>query len=312
MHPPMFSIVIACYNQRHFVRAAVESAISQPHPSKEVIAVDDGSRDGTPEVLDTFGDSIRLVKFKKNQGALAARNHGCSLATGEYLVFLDGDDALMPWALQVYERLIQSQNPKIILGQRNYFRGEVPRVAAGDVPTMIDFVNYPCWFQRDRMVAFGASTFVVHRQTFWDAGGWSPGIFHLDMTDLLLKLGLSGTTLIVQSPKTTWYRKHSANVTLAFRAMLQCAEVLLRKERAGEYPGGRRYKFARAGCLGGPIQYWIRRAAGAGIYSESLKVAGSAWFTILAAIIQRFIVLSKGRRPVQSMDLPAIDAAQEK
>ena len=82
MIKPKFSIVIACYNQRHFVQSAVESAISQPHPSKEVIAVDDGSSDGTPEVLDGFGDSIRLVKFEKNQGAIAARNHASSLATG--------------------------------------------------------------------------------------------------------------------------------------------------------------------------------------------------------------------------------------
>jgi len=88
--------------------------------------LDDGSSDGTPEVLDVFGNSIRLVKFAKNLGPLAARNHGSSLATGEYLVFLEGDDVLMPWTLQVYERLIATLRPKIILGQRFYFQGEVP------------------------------------------------------------------------------------------------------------------------------------------------------------------------------------------
>jgi glycosyltransferase involved in cell wall biosynthesis len=300
----MFSIVIACYNQRHFVRAAVESAISQPHPSKEVIAVDDGSRDGTPEVLDAFADSIRLVKFAKNQGALAARNHGSSLATGEYLVFLDGDDALMPWTLQVYERLIAARNPRIILGRRHYFRGDVPRAASGDVPRKIDFVDYPCWFEKDRMVAFGASTFVVHRQTFWDAGGWSPEIFHLDMTDLMLKLGLSGKTIVVLAPETAWYRLHSGNVTHAFAAMLRCAEALLKKERAGEYPGGRKYISARAGCLGGPILHWIRSGAGAGLYLEAMRLAGSAWFTILLAIVRRFVALSRGHHPVQSVELP--------
>ena len=134
MRPPRFSIVIACYNQRHFVQAAVESAISQPHPSKEVIAVDDASSDGTPEVLDGFGDSIRLVKFAKNQGALAARNHGSSLATGEYLVFLDGDDVLMPWTLQVYERLIAAQSPKIILGRRTLLSRRSSQSGRGGCP----------------------------------------------------------------------------------------------------------------------------------------------------------------------------------
>ncbi len=303
MHPPRFSIVIACYNQRHFVQAAVESAISQPHASKEVIAVDDGSSDGTPEVLDPFGDSIRLVKFAKNQGATAARNHGGSLATGEYLVFLDGDDALMPWTLQVYERLIAAHGPKMILGRRFTFEGEIPRAGTKDVPSKIDFVNYSCWFQKDRAVAFGASTFVVHRQTFWEAGGWSSGIFHLDMTDLLLKLGLSGTTLVVLAPETAFYRKHSANVTNDFSGMLRCAEVLLKKEQAGKYPGGRKYMSARAVCLGGPILFWVWKAAEAGLYSEAMKMAGSAWLTILVAIVRRFIVLGIGRHPVQSVEL---------
>jgi len=303
MHPLRFSIVVACYNQRHFVQAAVESAISQPHPSKEVIVVDDGSSDGTPEVLDAFGDSIRLVKFVKNQGALATRNHGSSLATGEYLVFLDGDDVLMPWTLQVYERLIAGLRPKIILGQRFYFQDEVPRAAAADFPSKIDFVDYPCWFQKDRMVAFGASNTVVHRKTFWDAGGWSPEIFHLDVTDLMLKLGLAGKTLVILAPPTVWYRKHSAAITYDVAGMLRCAQVLLQKERAGEYPGGRKHLFARSTCLGGPMWFWIRRAVGAGLCVEAMKLAGSAWFTILAAIVRRFIALGRGGRPVQSLEL---------
>lgn len=298
-----FSIVIACYNQEGFVREAVESALSQEHPSKEIIVVDDGSRDGTPKVLEEFGDSIRLVKFAKNQGALAARNHGSSLATGEYLVFLDGDDVLMPWTLQVCERLIAAESPKIILGRRFTFQGDVPKTAAEDAPNKIDFVNYACWFQKDRTVAFGASSFVVHRQTFWDAGGWSPGVFHLDMTDLLLKMGLSGKTLVILAPKTVWYRIHSANVSHSVPLILRCAQVLLKKERAGEYPGGRKYLFARSTCLGGPMLSWILIAVGKGIYLEAMKLAGSAWFTILAAIVRRFIALCRGRRPVQSVEL---------
>jgi glycosyltransferase involved in cell wall biosynthesis len=298
-----FSIVIACYNQRHFVQAAVESAISQPHPRKEVIAVDDASSDGTQEILEAFGDSIRLVKFATNQGASAARNQGSSLATGEYLVFLDGDDVLMPWTLQVYERLIVDESPEIILGRRFYFQGEVPGAAAEDFPSKIDFVNYEYWFQKDRTVRFGASNFVVRRKTFCDAGGWSPGIFHLDITDLLVKLGIAGKTLVILSPKTVWYRIHSDNTVHSVMPFLQCSRVVLEKERAGEYPGGRKHSFARSTCLGGPILYWILRAVGAGLYFEAIKLAGSAWFTILAAIGRRVIAIFRGRRPVQTVAL---------
>jgi glycosyltransferase involved in cell wall biosynthesis len=299
----MFSIVIACYNQKHFVRAAVESAIAQRAADKEVIAVDDASSDGTGEVLQAFSSSIQVVRFAKNQGALAARNHGAALARGEYLVFLDGDDALMPWALEVYDRLIAEHSPTLVLGKRRYFRDQVPNVVPEDIPHEIRYVSYPSWFYKDREVAFGASTFVVRREAFWDAGGWSPEIFHLDISDLLLKLGLAGRTLVIVEPSTAWYRIHSANATRALSAMIGCARLLLAKERRGEYPGGRKYVLARATCLGGPILYWIRRAAGAGLRIDALRLAGSAWRTILAAIVRRAVVLCKGRQPVQAVGI---------
>jgi glycosyltransferase involved in cell wall biosynthesis len=298
-----FSIVVACYNQEGFIREAVESALSQKHPSKEIIVVDDNSQDGTADVLNTFGTSIILERFPVNRGVDAARNHGASLASGEYLVFLDGDDVLMPWTLQVYERLIAAESPKIILGQRLEFQGEVPRAVAEEYPSKIDFVNYACWFQKDRTISFGASSLVVHRKTFWDAGGWSPGIFHLDMPDLLLKLGLSGTTLVMLAPEIVWYRIHSTNVSHAVAKFLRCAQVLLKKERAGEYPGGRKYSFARSTCLGGPMLSWILIAVRKGLYLEAVKLAGPAWLTILKAIVRRFIALCRGRRPVQSVEL---------
>ncbi len=89
-----FSIVITCYNQERFIRAALDSALSQCEPTQEVIVVNDGSRDGSKEALEAFGDSIVLINFSANRGASEARNYGASLASGEYVVFLDGDECL--------------------------------------------------------------------------------------------------------------------------------------------------------------------------------------------------------------------------
>ena len=134
MSESLFSVVIACYNQEGFVRQAVESALSQEYPSKEIIVVDDGSSDGTADVLNTFGESIILARLPINRGAVAARNHGASLASGEYLVFLDGDDVLMSRALEVYGRLITARCPKIIFGRSAKCYGEVPEVKTADLP----------------------------------------------------------------------------------------------------------------------------------------------------------------------------------
>jgi len=113
-----FSIVITSYNQPEFIKDAVDSALVQRTAEKEIIVVDDASTEGTLQILRQYGDAIRLVPLETNQGACVARNCGAAVAAGEYLVFLDGDDALVPWALDVYERIVQAKKPKMILGRR--------------------------------------------------------------------------------------------------------------------------------------------------------------------------------------------------
>ena len=126
MSPIRFSIIITCYNQREFIRAAVESALAQPHTLKEIIVVDDASTDGSVEQLEQFANSIRLIKFTTNRGAIEARNEGARQAKGQYLVFLDGDDVFRRWALHAYECLIVERSPKIIAAQSLWFSGDVP------------------------------------------------------------------------------------------------------------------------------------------------------------------------------------------
>ena len=88
---PLVSIIIPVYNGETYIAEAVESALVQDYPSKEVIVVNDGSTDGTMEVLRQFGGSIRVVD-QANGGPPRARNAGLAAARGEYVAFLDADD----------------------------------------------------------------------------------------------------------------------------------------------------------------------------------------------------------------------------
>lgn len=88
---PLISIVIPNYNGALFVVEAIESALNQDYERKEVIVVDDGSTDGSVELLRSFGDQIRLIATA-NFGASAARNEGLLAAQGELIAFLDSDD----------------------------------------------------------------------------------------------------------------------------------------------------------------------------------------------------------------------------
>lgn len=96
---PLVSIIIPCYNGERFVAEAIESALAQTYPHKEVIVIDDGSTDNSLEVIKSFGDKIRW-ETGPNRGGCAARNRGIELARGELIQFLDADDLLHPQKLE--------------------------------------------------------------------------------------------------------------------------------------------------------------------------------------------------------------------
>ena len=299
---PRFSVVITCHNQRDFIRAAVDSAVSQPIGLREIIVVDDGSTDGSQAILGEYADSIQLLALPRNQGAIAARNHGASHARGEYLVFLDGDDLLMPWALNVYERIVAERNPTLILANSVWFKEQVPALREQDIPGQVDFVEYPTLLEKDRTVGLSASTYVVKRQQFQEVGGWTPGIFQLDLQDLSTKLALSRLVLVV-SPATAFYRIHSSNSILSVPPFLRNLHLLLEKEKRGQYPGGRKHRFARRGWLGGLAVFWLTRAVRDQRYREAWKLVVSAWTMMMVATVRRAAARTKGRCPIQTLAL---------
>ena len=91
------SVIITCYNQGRFLGEAIESALRQTRPPHEIIVVDDGSTDDTAAIASRYR-RVKLVQ-QRNSGLAAARNAGIHASTGDYLVFLDADDRLIPCAL---------------------------------------------------------------------------------------------------------------------------------------------------------------------------------------------------------------------
>jgi glycosyltransferase involved in cell wall biosynthesis len=91
---PMVSVIIPCYNGEHFIGDAIKSVLSQSFQEIEVIVVDDGSSDGSGEVIDKYKGDPRVVclAHEKNLGIPAARNTGIRHSRGKYIAFLDQDD----------------------------------------------------------------------------------------------------------------------------------------------------------------------------------------------------------------------------
>lgn len=299
MLEPQFSVVIACYNQENFVREAVDSVLVQAGSRCEVIAVDDASRDGTADVLRGYGSHILFARPEKNLGASGARNFGASLARGEYLVFLDGDDALAPWALDVYESLVQ-RRPEMILAHSRKCQNTLPEAARAEAPDAIQFAEYPEFLEKDRSWVYNSSSLIVRRKTFLAAGGWTQGLFYQDIQDLLLKLSVAGKTILVHSPETVWYRMHGTNAVGKVQPFVEGIFLLLAKARRKEYPGD---GWRRAAWLGGLAFYWCKTSLTHGLPLQALRLLARTWWMIGLAALRRARCWVAGRSPLQKIQI---------
>jgi glycosyltransferase involved in cell wall biosynthesis len=98
---PLFSVVIPTFNRANLIGRAIDSVLAQTMGDFEIIVVDDGSSDGTREVVNALTDPrIRLIPLASNQGAAAARNAGIAAARGELISLLDSDDEYAPAFLE--------------------------------------------------------------------------------------------------------------------------------------------------------------------------------------------------------------------
>lgn len=109
MSQPLVSIIIPLYNRKHLISRCVKSVCDQTYTNLEIIVVDDGSTDEPDEVLTELANDTRIKILRKtNGGVSSARNLGLDTATGEYVMFLDSDDAMMrtaaEWCVESMER----------------------------------------------------------------------------------------------------------------------------------------------------------------------------------------------------------------
>lgn len=96
---PLVSIITSAYNRAHYLAEVIESVLNQDYPATEYIVLDDGSTDGTWNIIAGFGDRIRAFRHP-NMGETQTMNRGLELATGEIIGVVNSDDPLLPGAIR--------------------------------------------------------------------------------------------------------------------------------------------------------------------------------------------------------------------
>jgi glycosyltransferase involved in cell wall biosynthesis len=179
---PFFSVVIPVFNRPREIQRALKSCLDQEPAGFEIVVVDDGSTDDTQAAIGQWADErVTMVSHSGNRGVCAARNTGVRNARGEWLVFLDSDDELLPGALDVMARRIRETSSTI---QRLFFCYAYPdggRPAAPVVEEVLDYARYLSWAEQ-----IPRSDFLncVRRSTFpivaWPESRAYERIYHLN------------------------------------------------------------------------------------------------------------------------------------
>ncbi len=189
MSASSLSIVIPAFNAADYLHATIDSCLRLDPLAREIIVVDDGSTDGTDSVGRKFGDRVRYTRVE-NGGVSRARNIGADQSCGEWLLFLDADDLLLPDGPAALVRRAEAEQAGVCYGMvtvrekppqpprtsgYNYAEGAPPAPALG---------NY--W----RCAVITPGSAVIRRDLHARLGGFVPGFEPMEDRDYWIKAGL--------------------------------------------------------------------------------------------------------------------------
>jgi GT2 family glycosyltransferase len=234
--PPTISVVIPTFNRSGLLVEAIESVLRQTHPAREIIVIDDGSTDDTPQALARFGPRVTCQR-QQNSGQAVARNLGIKLASGDFVAFLDSDDLWVERRLELQLAALTRQ-PQLdfLFGLEAKFDAEQqseaceiqdPEVRArllaldGEVPSALELLL------RENVVP--TSTVLVRRSCCLAIPGMDPTIQPVEDYDFWLRLARQGARFGFVNAFLCRRRMHEGNLVKQWlRLRVATAAVLER------------------------------------------------------------------------------------
>jgi len=203
---PTVSVLMPCHNAAPFVAEAVESCLQQ-QVDLEIVAVDDGSTDGTGDLLRRFGPPVTVLSGPR-QGAPTARNIAYQASTAPFIQYLDADDTILPGKLAAQLSFLETSSAGAVYGDWRYCfeeggshrLGPVQRTGPQDDPIEALLDN---WWMPPMVLLY-------RREAVAASGGWDPSIRVGQDHDFLLSVVIAGGRLGYLPGCHSLYRRHSA------------------------------------------------------------------------------------------------------
>lgn len=214
---PRFSVIIPLYNKAPYVAKTIESVLGQTCDDYELLIIDNGSTDGSSEIVAGFTDSrIRIVRLEKNVGVSNARNNGVAMSTAPYITFLDADDWWEPTFLEEMDNLTEQYPDAGIYGTSYYIVKNSKRRAA-PIGIVENFtcgeIDYCHVYAKTLCMPLTSISVCMPRTVFDETGGFPPSIKLGEDFMLWLQVALTHKVVLLNKPLSNY----NQDVDSAFR-----------------------------------------------------------------------------------------------
>ena len=217
METKLVSIIIPCFNAELWVEEAINSCLEQTYPHLEIIVIDDGSTDGSLDIIKRFQGAITW-ETEVNRGGNYARNRGFALSSGEYIQYLDSDDYLLPDKINQHLSFLEQTQADMVYGDVRYqhhpIGGEIYQENApfwGIAGEHEDFL--------ESLLTYGClppMAYLLKRQIIANSPGWDESLPAGQDRDFLISLMIDNPHLTVRyQPKVGGIYRRYGNITVS-------------------------------------------------------------------------------------------------
>ena len=221
---PLVTVIIPCFNYGKYLPEAFESIRLQDYPNIEIIVVDDGSTDNTKDI--TGRNQTARYIYQINQGLSAARNTGIKNSRGDFIIFLDADDMLLPDAINTNLYYLK-QNEELAFVSGAF---EMRFTESGEIVNKIQEVKSDHYSQLLKGNYIGVPAAVLYRRWIFDEMLFDISLKNCQDYDLYLKIAREHPVLH-HTKKIAAYRIHTSNMSSNIPAMLSEALYILERQK---------------------------------------------------------------------------------